>query len=258
MAHIVNILYPVSLYFLASEGASLVMQFLAVSAKMDAVMRQGICSACGLLVLLWYQNGKRKKTMRFGNIRGKEKANAKIIGIGCLVSIFLLSASSIAMNNLISMTTIKQESSGYQAVENAFYSSTLLWEILILCLFVPVVEEILYRQIVYNAIAAWLGELLAIVLSALLFAVFHGNVVQFLYALILGMCLGLLRANFSSILVPIVGHISANLISILRGTTKGFTFVSSGSSMYIQVTGFLVVISILIVIYLGIRLHRMG
>lgn len=258
MAHIANILYPIFLYFLASEGASLVMQYLAASLKTDAVMRQGICSACGFLALLWYQQGKQKKAKGFGDIRRKEKADAKIIGNGCLMSVFLLSTASIAMNNLISMTTLKQESSGYQTVENAFYGSTLFWEIMILCLFVPVVEEILYRQLVYDAVAAWLGDWVAIVLSALLFAVFHGNVVQFLYALILGMCLGLLRANFSSILVPIVGHISANLISILRGTAKGFTFVSSGSSMYIQVTGFLVVISILIVIYLGIRLHRMG
>ena len=221
-------------------------------------MRQGICSACGFAALLWYQNGKRKKEMRSADPHGKEISNVNIVGIGCIVSVLLLSAASIAMNNLISMTTLKQTSSGYQAVENAFYSSTLLWEMLILCLFVPVVEEILYRQMVYEAVAEWLGDLFAIVLSALLFALFHGNIVQFLYALILGICLGLVRANFSSVLVPILGHISANLISILRGTTKGFTFVSSGSSMYIQVTGILVVVSILIVIYLGIRLHRMG
>ena len=255
MAHIANILYPVFLYFLISEGASLVMQLLAVSGKMDAVMRQGICSACGFAALLWYQNGKRKRALCSRKLRSKDR---NIIGIGCIVSVLLLSAASIAMNNLISMTALKQISSGYQSVENAFYSSTLLWEILILCLFVPVVEEILYRQMVYEAVAEWFGDLFAIVLSALLFALFHGNIVQFLYALVLGICLGLVRANFSSVLVPILGHISANLISILRGTTKGFTFVSSGSSMYIQVTGILVVVSILIVIYLGIRLHRMG
>lgn len=218
-------------------------------------MRQGICSACGFAALLWYQNGKRKRALCSRKLRSKDR---NIIGIGCIVSVLLLSAASIAMNNLVSMTTLKQTSSGYQAVENAFYSSTLLWEILILCLFVPVVEEILYRQMVYEAVAEWFGDLLAIVLSALLFALFHGNIVQFLYALVLGICLGLVRANFSSVLVPILGHISANLISILRGTMKGFTFVSPGSSMYIPVTVIFGVISVMIAVYLGFRLHRMG
>ena len=86
MAHIANILYPVFLYFLISEGASLVMQLLAVSAKMDAVMRQGICSARGFAALLWYQNGKQKKTIRSRNLWVKDR---NIIGIGCIVSVLL-------------------------------------------------------------------------------------------------------------------------------------------------------------------------
>jgi hypothetical protein len=61
----------------------------------------------------------------------------------------------------------------------------------------------------------------AILVSALLFAVVHWNIVQFIYALLLGIVLALLMERTGHLHAAMLGHITANLIAVIR-TETGF------------------------------------
>ncbi len=61
--------------------------------------------------------------------------------------------------------------------------------LLYVCLFGPVAEELLFRGIVLRTLAPY-GKKLAILVSALLFGLFHGNLLQTPYAFVLGLVLG--------------------------------------------------------------------
>ena len=55
----------------------------------------------------------------------------------------------------------------------------------------------------------------AILISALVFGIFHGNVIQGIYAFLIGIFFAWLMERTQRILVPIVGHMSANLLVVL-------------------------------------------
>ena len=57
--------------------------------------------------------------------------------------------------------------------------------------------------------------LIGVALSALLFAVLHGNLVQGVYAFVLGVYFAWLMERYGSIKVPILGHMSANFFITL-------------------------------------------
>ncbi|ARP51151.1 CPBP family intramembrane glutamic endopeptidase [Caproicibacterium lactatifermentans] len=73
----------------------------------------------------------------------------------------------------------------------------------------PLVEEVLFRGAVLGCLRRW-GNWFAIVVSALLFGLYHGNVAQFVFAVLIGILFGYLRVRTESILPCIVLHMFNN------------------------------------------------
>ncbi|WP_283606864.1 CPBP family intramembrane glutamic endopeptidase [Faecalispora anaeroviscerum] len=82
------------------------------------------------------------------------------------------------------------------------------------CILVPVNEEILFRRIGFQY-AQKHGTMFAVITSSIMFAFAHGVRFQVFYALLLGLCAGILCAKTGSILWPILLHMVHN----------GFNFV---------------------------------
>lgn len=55
---------------------------------------------------------------------------------------------------------------------------------------------------------------LAIGISALLFAAFHGNIVQGIYAFVTGVLFAYVYEKYGSLKAPMIVHISANMLSL--------------------------------------------
>ena len=80
---------------------------------------------------------------------------------------------------------------------------------------VPVAEELIFRGLTYGNMRKHLGVWPSAVLGGALFAVYHGNVMQMLYAFPMGVVLCLVYEKFKTIKAPIVLHCAANLSTIL-------------------------------------------
>ncbi len=76
------------------------------------------------------------------------------------------------------------------------------------------VEEMIFRGYILGALRPH-GDGLAIVLSAVLFGLFHGNVLQIPFALILGLVMGYLTVQTDSIWPAVLLHFTNNLMSVL-------------------------------------------
>jgi len=81
------------------------------------------------------------------------------------------------------------------------------------CLLAPAVEEILMRGFVLGGLKDSTGGGLALLLSSLLFAVLHFNMVQTLSALVCGIALGLLYLRTGSLPCCMLAHCGYNAIS---------------------------------------------
>lgn len=77
-------------------------------------------------------------------------------------------------------------------------------------IFAPVMEELLFRGLVFRGLRPY-GKRFAIFGSALLFGLFHGNLIQTPYAFLVGLILGWITAEYS-ILWSVALHMFNNLI----------------------------------------------
>lgn len=277
-----SVIYPVFLYFAVSQLLDVVQQMLPFMASQDAVMRQGVDTLGGLLVLyagflkkgrsgeMWRGvsasagDGSEKTRIAGTRAAGELKesgayAQAGVSGgqlFGFFIAALLLGCGSFALNNLIALTDLIERSDSYQFVEQSFYSSRLVWEIAVLCILTPIAEELLYRRIVFCGLRSWIGQWGAVLGSALLFGVMHMNLVQMLYASGLGILLGILMEYYGNVGIAMCGHIAANLLSVLRSELGLFSGLEKGSGAYWAVTLAALVVTTGLTLWYAWRMRR--
>lgn len=70
-----------------------------------------------------------------------------------------------------------------------------MFELLGSCLVIPIAEELLFRGVVYKRLKLYFGVTPALIGSALIFGIMHVNLVQFLYAAVIGLFLAFVLEN---------------------------------------------------------------
>ena len=102
---------------------------------------------------------------------------------------------------------------GLSALE-AIESATMDYESLSMFLYAavgaPVMEEIVFRGVALRYLEPY-GKSFAVVMSAFLFGIFHGNIVQIPYAFLVGLVLGYVAMEYN-ILWAMVLHMINNLV----------------------------------------------
>ncbi|MCM1106187.1 MAG: CPBP family intramembrane metalloprotease [Blautia sp.] len=138
--------------------------------------------------------------------------------VHALWTLAVVACLSIAANNLISMTPLVELSAGFKEANAGFYGSTLALELISSAIATPILEELVFRGIIFGRLRNQLPKAAAVLVSALLFALVHFNIVQFLYALIIGAVLALLMDK-AGLYAAMLGHITANAIAVFRTET---------------------------------------
>lgn len=87
--------------------------------------------------------------------------------------------------------------------------------IVVIC--APIMEELLFRKTLIDRTAQF-GEGIAILFSGLTFGLFHGNLVQFGYAFLLGVFFGFLYIKTRNITYTIILHMITNFFGSFVGT----------------------------------------
>ena len=90
----------------------------------------------------------------------------------------------------------------------------IVFEVLYLAIIAPIAEELIFRGLVLRTIAPY-GKKLAIVVSALLFGLMHGNVKQFVGAFVCGIIFAAVDVKYGSVLPSLIIHILNNLLPII-------------------------------------------
>ena len=94
-----------------------------------------------------------------------------------------------------------------------------------------ILEELFCRGALFSVLRP-MGRRVAVLGSALLFALMHASLAQLPYALVAGILLALLYELTGSLLFPILFHFANNLLSLLlmRGLPSGATFAALGGA----------------------------
>lgn len=103
---------------------------------------------------------------------------------------------------------------GYDQASSALNQTGILM-IVATVLLAPIVEEIIFRGLILTRLNRVLPGWLAVLLSALLFGVCHGQIVWMTYAFVLGVIFGVLALQAKSIWPSLCAHILFNSIGQL-------------------------------------------
>jgi membrane protease YdiL (CAAX protease family) len=169
-----------------------------------------ISSVVSLLVIVPLYFGDKRKEKISGEFI---KYNNAPVGKWILVVILGFS-SCVSLNILINITGLAELSSGFEAVNEAIYGSSLFIQILATVIMAPLCEEFLVRGLIYKRMTRWTKPVFAAIVSSALFGLIHMNLVQFVYAFIIGLLLALVYEKFQNIWAPILFHFAANFTSI--------------------------------------------
>lgn len=79
----------------------------------------------------------------------------------------------------------------------------------------PIIEEFVFRGIVYDRLQASCPKYRASFFTTLLFALYHGNLVQIVYAFAMGSYFIYCYDHYENITASIIAHISANISTLI-------------------------------------------
>ena len=116
----------------------------------------------------------------------------------------------------------------YEEASSGIATGTVVGVISV-ALVAPVVEEFIFRGLIMTRLSRVMSGWLAVLVSAAVFGLCHGEFVWFCYAFVLGAFFGFIDLRTGSILPSILGHITFNAIgqimTFVPETEKGTEFV---------------------------------
>ncbi|BCK01800.1 CPBP family intramembrane glutamic endopeptidase [Anaerocolumna chitinilytica] len=106
----------------------------------------------------------------------------------------------------------------------------------------PIAEELIFRGVTLGKAKRVMPFFAANILQALLFGIYHMNIIQGTYAFAIGLCFGLVRFTYNTLKASIALHMSVNLSGIFLG------YILSDSVLLNPVSGGLLFVASAVVI----------
>ena len=208
----------VSTVFSAVISARMTMEMMAsgeeldVMAMTDALMTEVMSKAmemtfvAGLVTLLifWIVFLIRKKKFT------KEVCIRKIPVTGILPIAIMAAAFNVITTVIISFIPWPQEwMDSYVESSSAIDGSVMAW--ITAVLMAPVLEEIVFRGLMYTRLKKGLPAIIAAIITSLAFGIAHGTVIWAIYTFVFSMILIWVFEKFQSLTACIVLHMAYNL-----------------------------------------------
>ena len=220
-----EIIYPVAMYYATIVIAMFCAQFI-FGAGNETYMLCKIIGSVVTLVVVW---SFYKRDLALEGKLGRKFHFTKDAIINALWILGITVCISISLNNIITMSPLMGMSESYDDAANAFYGSDIWVELLGSALITPILEEMLHRGVVYNRLRHMTGRWMSILISSLIFAGLHFNAVQFVYAFLLGIVFACFMEKTGWLYAPILAHVVANAIAVVRTETGILASTIDGS-----------------------------
>ncbi len=195
--------------------------------------------ALGFYLILGWRRQKWREVCNFRSIASK-------------TDILLLTLAGVAFNFIMMLFYLmpffqKHISSYNHSISGLVGEQHLVMVLLTVGLVGPVVEEIVFRGIIFSELQKKVSPGLANLLQALLFGLVHVNLFQSTYTFLLGFVLGGLCLVGRSLWFPIIVHIAFNTFSVVFNQfvaehnflTEGFSYqiALAVSLIYVLIAG---------------------
>ena len=202
-----GLLTPIIVYMVISLVVQLVCMAMSVSLYEYAIEVTALGAVISLPFLMWMMARDKKRALVEKQERGFITWRGYIWWVlGAFVYV-------LSMNLFLMVSGIMNISKAYQEAAELIYTPSFPVQLLCVGILVPVAEELVFRGLMYKRLRSYSKVFSAILISALLFGVYHGNIVQFIYAFFAGIGLAFVYEKKGTVLAPMLLHIVMNITS---------------------------------------------
>jgi membrane protease YdiL (CAAX protease family) len=210
-----GILITIPVFFNNIDSAEVVDGFTIFNHFSDALLTSVTLSALifiGVIAIYYYR--KRhivRPPYRFDRLSGYQITISLIMGVGCvfLSQLIIYISETIGILNFDSLES-------YEQLISSMIGQSPTWLILLtIGIVAPIAEELLFRGLVFHMFNRHMNVKVALIVQGLLFGAFHMNLVQGVYASVLGIVLGIAYLLTGSLWIPIIIHIVNNSVALL-------------------------------------------
>ena len=118
---------------------------------------------------------------------------------------------SAGLNIIFTQIGFTGSSERYQTVQEMQYGVVFVAGLVLYGVVSPLAEEAIFRGLLYNRMKRCFHYKIALVVSSLLFGIYHGNLVQAVYGSILGLLIAYFYDLYKSFAAPVLFHGVANV-----------------------------------------------
>ena len=135
------------------------------------------------------------------------------MGMGC-AAVFSV-CLALFINILFYLTGLLEADAAAGRAAAAANSAPLAAGLLVYGIVTPLAEEYVFRGVIFGRMQRQLGLRAAVIGSALLFGIYHGNLSQMLFAAGMGVVFAVFCARAGGIFIPLLCHASVNALIFL-------------------------------------------
>lgn len=161
-------------------------------------------------VLMWFLLRGKKPLHEMGirRFRGSELPGIVLFGLAAQA------VTSITVS-LVSVFTGPLGEETEQAYDSMFGDETSFAMFLFMAVATPIIEELIFRGLIYTRMRSVMKPGAAVMLSALVFGLCHGEFYRVVYATLLGVLLAVFFERYNSLVPCIVLHAAFNSMSFI-------------------------------------------
>ena len=191
--------------------------------QMTEVNASYITVASAVMAVIFFGRMYLKERNSFLKENNKEINTFVMIAFGVMLS--------MAAGSILSAMNIDNIYGSYEKTSSLLLNGNIVYRLFALGIITPAAEEIIFRGLVFNRVKKQYGSLYGIVVSSVMFGVFHFNLVQGLYAFIIGMAFAYCYELAGDLKIPVYMHMSINVLTVLSDY-YGLNSITDGNTVF--------------------------
>jgi membrane protease YdiL (CAAX protease family) len=135
-----------------------------------------------------------------------------------------------------------------KSMEAVMTGQSFLLQIIVIGILAPVIEEIIFRGLVFDQLRKNIPLSLALIIQALLFGIAHLNLIQGLYAFLLGLLMGIALIRSRSLILPVAIHLGMNLSGVIISELQNL--INDNGVLILRITSYVLAAAYIVVLFL--------
>lgn len=141
-------------------------------------------------------------------------------------------------------------------VQELINNTHILFNILVISIIGPIFEEVIFRKMLIDRTIKY-GARVSIILSAVLFALFHGNLNQFFYAFLMGAFFAYVYVKTGKITYSIMLHFIINLFGSVVSLIVGSAIINMESAIMLGDVLIIILYFLILLVSFAVGLYKL-